>query len=139
MEKHDLNALLAERLSTHVGPGKQSQAAFAEKAGLSQRTISNTLTPANRNNDKVEPKAASATLATVQACADALGVNPWELLMPANVLEQFRLFQQLRASLAMPPPPPPPSITLAPAPVLALPAPAKAKRRATPTKGRRAA
>lgn len=54
--------------------GLDTQAKLAEAAGVSAKVISNVLTPTGP----------SPTLTTIQSIADALGVPPWELLMPAE-------------------------------------------------------
>lgn len=72
-----------------------TQAALAKRAGLGQTTVSLYLAPERRKPSK-SGKAPSAKLSEVEALADALGVQLWELLKPMSP-EQRDLYRALDA------------------------------------------
>lgn len=106
-QKKSANKVLAENLAEYVAakggadPDKASQMAFAKKVGVSQRTISYYLHPENRAISKTG-KIPSARIGEVETIADALGLETYELLMPKDVREQFKAFQELARKLATP-------------------------------------
>lgn len=75
-----INEVLADSLRFWMKrAGIEGQQALATVSGVSQRTISNYLNPAQRLSSS-RGKAPSAKLAEVEQIADALGVAVWELL-----------------------------------------------------------
>ena len=85
--RHDSSAVsesrlvkvFAECLRHHMTSQGLTQSALAKKSGIGQTTISLYLRPAART-DTVSGKAGSPTLANIEALADALGIEAWELL-----------------------------------------------------------
>lgn len=71
--------VFAQCLQHHMTTLKITQAELARRSGIGQTTISLYLRPKARG-DTVSGKAGSPTLANVEALADALGVEVWELL-----------------------------------------------------------
>lgn len=78
-EKDSINQVLAENLAHWMGERKLTQNALAEKAGVSQKTISNYLNPEQRV-DGAKGKEPSAKLTELNRIAGALGVGVWELV-----------------------------------------------------------
>jgi transcriptional regulator with XRE-family HTH domain len=72
----------AANLRYFMDAKKIKQVKLAQKTGLGQTTISLYLRPDARNNDTASGQSASPTLARVEAIADALEVEVWELLRP---------------------------------------------------------
>lgn len=71
--------VFAACLRHHMTTQGISQAELAKRSGIGQTTISLYLRPQSRG-DTVSGKTGSPTLANVEALADALGVEVWELL-----------------------------------------------------------
>lgn len=69
---------LQSNLARLMADRELSANALAERAGVAQNTVSYILRP-DRRGGRVTP-----TLASVVAIADALGVEPWQLLKPRN-------------------------------------------------------
>lgn len=59
-----------------MAKNSMSQAALAQKSGVSQRTISNILNPESDPNY-------SPTLNNIEKISNALGVSPWQMLIGA--------------------------------------------------------
>ena len=72
-------SVFAQCLRYHMTTLKITQAELAKRSGIGQTTISLYLRPAART-DTVSGKAGSPTLANIEALADALGIEAWELL-----------------------------------------------------------
>lgn len=74
-----INQVLASNLRYWMDNAELSQAALAEKAGVSQKTISNYLNPEQRDSGKTgrEP---SAKLAELDRIAAALSIGVWQLV-----------------------------------------------------------
>jgi transcriptional regulator with XRE-family HTH domain len=76
-----VTAVLADNLLYFMEKRGMTQAQLAKRSGLGQTTISLYLRPGARGGT-ASGTAPSPTLARVQALADALGVELWELLRP---------------------------------------------------------
>lgn len=129
MNVSPLNQALAENLAHHMAKKNLTQMALAKKCGVAQTTISLYLSPGRRKEGK-DAKPGSAKLTEVEMLAEALDVEPWELVRPLDgvqreVYEKIEAaYRALKQSSAPNP---------APAPVAEKPAPApsqKAKRSA---------
>lgn len=79
--------VFAQCLRHHMGALGVTQADLAKRSGIGQTTISLYLRPKARG-DTVSGKAGSPTLANVEALADALGVEVWELLRVVTPAER---------------------------------------------------
>lgn len=73
-----INEVVAENLSYLMEKVELTQAALAEKAGVSQKTISNYLNPSQRSEGALG-KLPSPKLVELDRIATALGVEVWEL------------------------------------------------------------
>lgn len=79
----DITTILAANLRHFMGTKKMTQQTLANASGLGQTTISLYLRPERRNATN-KGGAPSPTLAKVQALADALEVELWELVRPLS-------------------------------------------------------
>jgi transcriptional regulator with XRE-family HTH domain len=79
MNRTPINVILANNLAHFMEVKGLKQAGLAKLSGVAQRTISNYLRPNDREMSK-SGKAPSAKLSEVELIADALGLQPWELL-----------------------------------------------------------
>jgi transcriptional regulator with XRE-family HTH domain len=79
--------VFAQCLRYHMTTLNITQAELAKRSGIGQTTISLYLRPRARG-DTVSGKAGSPTLANVEALADALGVEVWELLRMVTPAER---------------------------------------------------
>ena len=77
----NINKLLAENLAHYMGAKGLKQQALATKCRVAQTTISNYLHPDQRKTG-INGKTPSAKLTELEMLADALGVQPWKLLLP---------------------------------------------------------
>jgi len=83
-----INAVVAENLAYWIEKaGFTSQTALAEKAGVSQKTVSNYLNPEQRLNGG-EGKERSAKLTELASIAAALGVEVHQLTRPMTASER---------------------------------------------------
>jgi transcriptional regulator with XRE-family HTH domain len=80
-------SVFAQCLRYHMTTQKITQAELARRSGIGQTTISLYLRPKARG-DTVSGKAGSPTLANIEALADALGVEVWELLRMVTPAER---------------------------------------------------
>lgn len=78
-----LNQALADNLAHLMEKKGLKQMALAKKCGVGQTTISLYLNPDRRKPGK-DGKAGSAKLTEVEMLANALEVEPWELLRPMS-------------------------------------------------------
>lgn len=76
-----------------------TQAQVGAKSGLGQTTISLYTRPRARNGDTATGKLPSPTLANIEAVAEALGVEVWELLRPLTPAKRD-LLKSLEAVIA---------------------------------------
>lgn len=74
-----INNVLAQNLAHYMQEHGLTQMALSLKTGVSQRSISNYLHPADRAAGK-SGKAPSAKLSEVELIATAFGIEAWELL-----------------------------------------------------------
>lgn len=111
MQVSALNQALAENLEHHMAQKGLKQMALAKKCGVGQTTISLYLHPERRKLGK-DGKAGSAKLTEVEMLAEALEVEPWELLRPLDGIQRevyerigaaYKMLTQDGASLASPP------------------------------------
>lgn len=107
MNVSPLNQALAENLAYHMGEQGLTQMALAKKCGVGQTTISLYLAPARRKPGK-DAKAGSAKLTEVEMLAEALEVEPWELVMPLSGVqrEMYKKIKEAYKVLQHPPAPP---------------------------------
>lgn len=91
MQPPNLNEVLAKNLRKLVEEKHLNTVSLAKASGLSQRTMSNYLSPELRLPGKTG-KMPSAKLSEVAALANALGVKPWDLLrdMTDSEREMYR-------------------------------------------------
>lgn len=75
MAKHETRITLAKNLKYLMDRNGWKQVEMAQKAGVSQRSISNLL----------HPETHSPVLETVEAVAKAFGLNLWHLIMPTLI------------------------------------------------------
>lgn len=78
MPEKSINEVVAENLAYWMGQAGMSQTALAEKAGVSQKTISNYLNPGQRTEGSTG-KQPSAKLTELDRIARALSVQVWQL------------------------------------------------------------
>jgi transcriptional regulator with XRE-family HTH domain len=83
-----INRVLARNLAYWMGEARLTQAALAEKAGVSQKTISNYLNPDQRVEGS-KGKEPSAKLTELNNIAAALGVDLWQLLREMSESERL--------------------------------------------------
>ncbi|WP_429942000.1 XRE family transcriptional regulator [Achromobacter xylosoxidans] len=81
MSRPTLNETLAANLARLMDRRGWTQAALAKQSGVGQTTISLYLNPERRQPSK-SGKIPSAKLTEVESLANAVGVEPWELLKP---------------------------------------------------------
>jgi transcriptional regulator with XRE-family HTH domain len=84
--KKSINAVFAENLKRRMEAQGHSQAALAKKAGVVQRSMGNYLKPKERELG-AKGKEPSAKLTEMAMVAEALGVEPWEMLIPQDNLQ----------------------------------------------------
>jgi transcriptional regulator with XRE-family HTH domain len=102
MARKPINAVLADNLAYFMQAKGFNQSSLGRKSKVAQRTIGNYLNPDLRQANPKTGKAPSAKLTEVEAIADALEVEVWELLRPLTPAErQFyaqieESFQRLR-------------------------------------------
>lgn len=103
MEEKSINAVVAENLRYWMGERKLKQASLAEKAHVSQKTISNVLNPEQRAKG-TSGKEPSAKLTELGRIANVLHVEVWQLTRPISESERAMYeaieaaYKQLRAS-----------------------------------------
>lgn len=88
-----INRVLARNLAYWMGEAKLTQAALAEKAGVSQKTISNYLNPGQRAEGS-KGKEPSAKLTELDKIAEALHIGVWQLLREMTASER-RMYQAI--------------------------------------------
>lgn len=71
-----MKKIFAQNVASLMAKSSMSQAALAQKSGVSQRTISNILNPESDPNY-------SPTLNNIEKISTALGVSPWQMLIGA--------------------------------------------------------
>ena len=88
-----INQILAANLAHWMGQAKLTQAALADRAGVSQKTISNYLNPEQRTEGSTG-KQPSAKLTELDRVAKALGIQVWQLTreMSAGELAMYESF-----------------------------------------------
>lgn len=84
--KH-INRVVADNLAYWMGEAKVTQAALAERAGVSQKTISNYLNPDQRAEGS-KGKQPSPKLTELSLIADALHIQVWQLTREMTVKER---------------------------------------------------
>ena len=87
MSKPSLNEILAANLARLMERAGYTQASLAKLSGVGQTTISLYLNPGRRQPSK-SGKVPSAKFGEVEALAEVLGVEPWDLLRPSSLTEQ---------------------------------------------------
>lgn len=80
--KISINAVFAANLRTRMDAAGYSQLSLGKKAGIAQRTVGNYLNPKEREAG-AKGKEPSAKLTEMAMIAEALGMEPWELIVPA--------------------------------------------------------
>lgn len=78
MPVKSINEVVAENLAYRMAKAQMSQTALAQKAGVSQKTISNYLNPEQRTEGS-KGKQGSPKLWELERVAQALGAEVWEL------------------------------------------------------------
>lgn len=79
--KISINAVFAANLRRRMDAAGLSQVSLGKKAGVAQRSVGNYLNPKEREAG-AKGKEPSAKLAEMAMIASALGVEPWEMLIP---------------------------------------------------------
>jgi transcriptional regulator with XRE-family HTH domain len=97
MPKVPIVEVFAACLRHHMTDRGVTQAELAKRSGIGQTTISLYLRPEARGGT-VSGKTGSPTLANVEALADALGVEVWELLRVVTPAERELLRAVARMS-----------------------------------------
>lgn len=87
MNVSPLNKALAENLHHHMEKQGLNQTSLAKKCGVAQTTISLYLHPERRKEGK-DAKPGSAKLTEVEMLAQALDVEPWELVRPLDGVQR---------------------------------------------------
>lgn len=88
MSKKPINDVLAENLAAFMNEKELTQAKLGKLAGIGQTTVSLYLNPGRRQPGK-SGKEPSAKLSEVEALANALGVEVWELLRPLTTSQRI--------------------------------------------------
>lgn len=78
-----INEILAKNLAYEMDRRLLTQSGLSKLSGVAQTTISLYLNPKRREPSK-SGKSPSANLSDVQAVAEALGMDAWELLVPSR-------------------------------------------------------
>lgn len=126
MSKTAITETLATNLTYFMEQKKVTQQTLAKKSGIGQTTISLYRNPGSRKTTATG-RPPSPTLAKVQALAEGLGVELWELVRPLTPAQRD-LIRSVDAVVAE-------RITKAPEPSAAAPTAAKPKReRRKPTR-----
>lgn len=81
MGKLSINAVFAANLRRRMDAAGLSQVTLGKRAGVAQRSVGNYLNPKEREAG-ANGKEPSAKLTEMAMIADALGVEPWEMLIP---------------------------------------------------------
>lgn len=111
MNVSPLNQALAENLAHHMEKKGLTQMALAKKCGVAQTTISLYLSPSRRKEGK-DAKPGSAKLTEVEMLANALDVEPWELVRPLDGVQR-EVYEKIEAAyrvLQHAPAPPTPTV-----------------------------
>lgn len=77
----DINQLLAKNLKARMDDAEVNQTALGKKSGVAQNTISLYLAPEKRKPG-AKGKEPSGKLTEVAKMAEALDLEPWQLLLP---------------------------------------------------------
>lgn len=77
----DINQLLAKNLKARMQDADVNQTALGKKSGVAQNTISLYLAPEKRK-PSAKGKEPSGKLTEVAKMAEALDLEPWQLLLP---------------------------------------------------------
>lgn len=95
-----INLVVAENLAHWMNNAGIKQAALAEKAGVSQKTVSNFLNPGQRT-ETTSGKEPSAKLSELERIAKALAIEVWQLTreIPENEREMYEAFEKAYAKL----------------------------------------
>ena len=91
-----LNQVLADNLAYQMQRQDLTQMALAKRCGVAQTTISLYLNPGRRKEGK-DGKPGSAKLTEVEMLAQALGIQPWELMRPMDV-RQREVYEKIEAA-----------------------------------------
>lgn len=75
-----MKKIFAHNVASLMAKSNMTQAALAQKSGVSQRTISNILNPESDPNY-------SPTLNNIEKISNALGVSPWQMLIGAVAVD----------------------------------------------------
>lgn len=86
-EDTSINGVVARNLAYWMREKQLTQQALAERAGVSQKTISNYLNP-NQRISGSKGKEPSAKLTELSNIADALGIGVWQLLRAMTASER---------------------------------------------------
>lgn len=97
-EDSKINQVLARNLAYWMGEAKLTQAALAEKAGVSQKTISNYLNPEQRAEGS-KGKEPSAKLTELAKIAEGLHIGVWQLLREMTP-SQRKMYQSIEDHFA---------------------------------------
>ena len=103
-----INVVVAENLAYWMEQAELKQAALAERAGVSQKTISNYLNPEQRSGGSTG-KEPSAKLAELDKIAKALAIEVWQLTRQMSESERAmyeaieKAYRDMRDSIQKPP------------------------------------
>jgi transcriptional regulator with XRE-family HTH domain len=103
MQEKSINHVVAANLLRWMGEADVTQSALAEKAGVSQKTISNYLNPGQRD-EGTSGKQPSAKLTELDRIAKALHIEVWQLTRQMSIIERKMYeaieiaYENLRAS-----------------------------------------
>lgn len=98
MAEKTINQVVAENLKYWMAQAEMTQTALGEKAGVSQKTISNYLNPDQRTEGS-KGKEGSAKLGELDRVAKALGISLWQLTREMSQAER-KLYENLERAYA---------------------------------------
>lgn len=78
----DLTQMLAANIDAAMTRRHMTEPELSKASGVSLRTVGNFVRPANRRTQRNQASYPSGTIANLMRLARALGMEPWELLMP---------------------------------------------------------
>lgn len=93
---NSINKVLAHNLAYWMEQAKLTQSALAEKAGVSQKTISNYLNPEQRQDGSMG-KEPSAKLTELEKIATAMSIGVWQLVREMTVSER-KMYEAIETS-----------------------------------------
>jgi transcriptional regulator with XRE-family HTH domain len=96
VKNDQINVWVAQNIRQLMDEHGYKQASLAQKAGVSQKTVSNFLQPAQRN-ESASGRAPSGTLTNLAKIANALEVPAWQLTRPTSAAER-ELYTRIEAA-----------------------------------------